>query len=282
MSVIERLKQTLGVRSVNLSALHGGCIAQVHRADMPDGSTVVVKSAGTDGTLHIEGWMLQYLARHSRLPVPSVLHSEPSLLVMEFIEGQSRFSAAAEAHAAELLADLHGVSAQSFGLERDTLIGPLHQPNTLCKSWIEFFREHRLLYMAKLAAESGHLPSRTHDRIRRLASRLGGFLHEPEHPSLLHGDVWTTNVLAVGDHITGFIDPAIYYGHPEIELAFSTLFGTFGRAFFERYQQLRPIRPGFFELRRDLYNLYPLLVHVRLFGGGYAAQVESTLSRVGV
>ncbi len=81
--------------------------------------------------------------------------------------------------------------------------------------------------------------------------------------------------------IAGFVDPAIYFGHPEIELAFSTLFGTFGEPFFRRYAELRPLRPGFLEHRRDLYNLYPLLVHVRLFGGSYVNSVDGTLKRLG-
>lgn len=225
--------------------------------------------------------MLGYLAERSRLPVPRVIHAEPALLIMEFIKGESRFDEAAQRHAAELLADLHSVSAPAFGLERDTLIGPLDQPNTPAASWVEFFRERRLLYMAGLATAAGRLPTRTSDRVRRLADRLDALIDEPGLPSLIHGDVWITNVLARGGRITGFIDPAIYYGHSEIELAFTTLFGTFGPAFFDRYAEIRPIRPGFFERRRDLYNLYPLLVHARLFGAGYAEQVAGVLGRLG-
>ena len=93
--------------------------------------------------------------------------------------------------------------------------------------------------------------------------------------------MWGGNVLVKGGRIAGFVDPAIYYADPEIELAFSTLFSTFGDAFFARYAELRPLRPGFFEERCDIYNLYPLLVHVRLFGGGYVGSVSGTLSRFG-
>jgi fructosamine-3-kinase len=118
-------------------------------------------------------------------------------------------------------------------------------------------------------------------RIERLCARLDEWLSEPERPSLLHGDVWTTNILADGDRITAFLDPAIYFGHPEIELAFTRLFGTFGRAFYDHYRQIRPIAPGFFEERCDFYNLYPLLVHVRLFGGSYVASVQHTLEQYG-
>ena len=118
-------------------------------------------------------------------------------------------------------------------------------------------------------------------RIERFAGDLHQFIDEPEHPSLLHGDVWTTNVLATGGKISGFIDPAVYYGHPEIELAFTTLFSTFGQAFFDAYHALRPIPDGFFETRRDVYNLYPLLVHARLFGSSYLNSVEGTIARLG-
>ena len=91
--------------------------------------------------------------------------------------------------------------------------------------------------------------------------------------------LWTTNILAQDGRITGFLDPAIYYAHPEIELAFSTLFGTFGQPFFTWYRQLWHMVPGFFEERRDIYNLYPLLVHVRLFGGGYVGAVDQILKK---
>ncbi|MEL6151410.1 MAG: fructosamine kinase family protein, partial [Chloroflexota bacterium] len=128
----------------------------------------------------------------------------------------------------------------------------------------------------------GALPGDVRKQIDRLAARLDEFIVEPEAPSLVHGDMWTTNVLAQNGRITGFIDPAIYYGHAEIELAYSTLFGTFGEAFFRRYTEIRPLADGFFEVRRDLYNLYPLLVHVRLFGGGYLSSVKRILSKLGV
>jgi fructosamine-3-kinase len=137
--------------------------------------------------------------------------------------------------------------------------------------------------MAGLARAAGSLPMAMLQRLERLAARLDTLLEEPPYPSLLHGDLWTGNVLVGrGGRIAGFVDPAIYFGHPEIELAFGTLFGTFGAPFFRRYAEQRPLTPGFFELRRDLYNLYPLLVHVCLFGAGYLGGIERTLGRLGL
>ena len=170
---------------------------------------------------------------------------------------------------------------EAFGLERDTLIGGLPQPNPRTESWLVFFRDRRLQYMAREAHRAGRLPAAVLGRVESLAGRLDEWIDEPPHPALIHGDMWTGNVLCHGGRISGFVDPAIYYADPEIELAFSTLFGTFGDSFFGRYNELSPLRPGFFGERKDLYNLYPLLVHVRLFGGSYVGGVERILSRFG-
>jgi len=268
--------------------LGGGCVGEVYRVTLADGGTVVAKvdaSQPKAGEAHaglaIEGFMLRHLRAHSALPVPAVLHSAPGLLVMEDMPGESKFEARAERHAAELLAALHGVQAPRCGLDAPTLIGGLHQPNPWTSGWVPFFVEQRLLHMARAGHGEGAVPASFLARIERLAARLPELIDEPDHPSLLHGDVWTTNVLATGGRITAFLDPAVYHGHPEVELAFITLFNTFGRAFFDAYAALRPIRASFFEERRDLYNLYPLLVHVRLFGAGYLGGIDQTLSRHG-
>jgi fructosamine-3-kinase len=276
------IEQALGGEIEDIAPLSGGCIGQVYRARLADGRVVVVKYDDAPGAqLDVEGFMLRYLAERSRLPVPAVLHAQPGLLIMEFLPGGSQFNDDAQRHAAELLAALHDVSADTFGLERDTLIGGLPQPNPQMASWLDFFREARLLHMGREGVRARRLPQALFARLAAFAEHVDEWLPEPERPSLIHGDVWTTNVLAQGGRITGFVDPAIYYAHPEIELAFTTLFGTFSRPFFERYQELRPIQPGFFEERRDIYNLYPLLVHVRLFGGSYVSSVERTLRRFG-
>ncbi|MEM6528706.1 MAG: fructosamine kinase family protein [Chloroflexota bacterium] len=283
MNLQSSIEQITGKRPKTVSRLHGGMVGEVYAITLPDGEKLVAKvDPGGKAMLEREGYMLRYLREHSNLPVPDVVHSDEHLLLMTFIDGNSSFGAAAQEHAAELLADLHNHTAPQFGLERDTLIGPIHQPNNRMDTWTDFFREKRLLYMADVMLGRGALPGNVRKQIERLAERLDEFIVEPDAPSLVHGDMWTTNVLAQNGRITGFIDPAIYYGHAEIELAYSTLFGTFGEAFFRRYTEIRPLADGFFEVRRDLYNLYPLLVHVRLFGGGYLSSVKRILTKLGV
>jgi fructosamine-3-kinase len=273
----------LGKRLRSARPMGGGCIGEVYRVELEDGTALVAK-VDREGASHLEreAYMLRYLREKSELPVPEVYHGSQTLLLMEFVEGSSRFSEGAERHAAELLSALHGITADSYGHERDTLTGSLNQPNPPTGSWIEFFRVHRLLYVANVAHEAGRLPSEDLTRLERLAGKLGDYLEEPEQPSLIHGDVWSANVLAKGARITAFLDPAIYHADPEIELAFISLFDSFGKPFLERYAEIRPIRPGFFEVRRDLYNLYPLLVHVYFFGGGYLTSVQDILSRFGL
>ena len=263
-------------------SLHGGDIGQVYLTYFKKGSPLVVKvHNGLDPNLDIEGFMLNYLSENSPLSVPHVLFSSPRLLLMSYLPGTSRFSPDAQRHAAELLAELHDLTAPAYGFERPTLIGGLHQPNPWYESWIAFFAEQRLVYMAGQGVEAGRLPVTLAKRVEKFAGNLARWLEEPSQPSLIHGDVWTTNVLAQNNRISGFLDPAVYYASPEIELAFITLFNTFGDPFFKRYQEIRPMLPGFFTERRDIYNLYPLLVHVRLFGGDYVSGIERILNRFG-
>jgi len=286
-SLAQAIADLTGERPDRIAALSGGCVGDVFTAEMPSGRDLVAKVGDGPGSgLELEGRMLGYLARHSDLPVPGVVAASDELLLMEKLDAGGSLNRDAQRHAGELVARLHAITADpgeqgGFGFAYDTVIGGLHQPNPLTSSWRAFFAEQRLIHMGREAERAGRLPTRLMARIERFAGAVERWIDEPERPSLVHGDMWSGNVLAAGGRITGFIDPAIYFADPEIELAFTQLFSTFGDAFFDSYRELRPIKPGFFEERRDIYNLYPLLVHVRLFGGSYVASVERTLARFG-
>jgi fructosamine-3-kinase len=276
----ERIERALGATVVETAELDGGMIGTVYRVELGS-ETVVAKTS--DHSLTTEGRMLRYLRAESDLPVPEVYHSGDDLLVLEHVAGESTITPAVERNAAGHLASLHAIDGPGFGFPFDTLTGPVRQPNPWTDSWVEFYREHRVRTLLALARDDGGLPDSLGTRLERASADFEGLLDEPDHPALLHGDVWRTNLLADGERITAFLDPACYYGHPEVELAYADWTETFGDAFFERYRIERGIDldDGFWDRRRYVYRLYPLLVHVHLFGGEYRDELAETLDLLG-
>lgn len=280
-----RVEAALGAAVAQRRTLQGGSTVTVEKMVLSDGHPVVVKHGRgrLDDHLAIERSMLDDLAADGVVPVPAVLFGEDDLLIMAFVEGgASARTASVEDHAADIVATLHDRPQPHFGYHRDTVIGQLPQPNPPTDSWIVFYRDHRLLHMAETGQREGTVSASLCRRIEALAGRLDRYLTEPAHPSLLHGDIWTGNVIARNGRIAALIDPAVYWGHPEIELAFITMFNTFGPRFFDRYRERCCLDPEFFDIRRDLYLIYPLLVHVRYWDRSYAAPIDDTLRRLGL
>jgi len=271
------LKQ--GIRAWH--ALAGGMISQVLRVELENGESLVAKVGDGGHDLTIEAYMLRYLRERTALPAPDLLHAEPSLLLMEYVPGRIEWEGDALRHLGELLAGCHQITSATYGLERDTLNGPLRQPNPQMESWIAFFREQRLRYMIGVARETGHLPADLEIRLLRIAERVEGFLIEPARPALIHGDMWRTNVIVRDGRVAGILDPALYYAHNEIELAYMTLFSGTGQEFFDAYGSYIPIEKDFYSTRRHIYNLYPLLAHLTIFGEKYLEPINATLRRFG-
>jgi len=279
--IIKTIEDITGHTIRKKKSLVGGCISDVYKISLSNGEAVVAKVGDKGSGLALEGMMLEYLLQNTKLPVPDVLCSNDNLLLMTWVPSSGELDRSAQIHAADLLASLHQISDRYYGFYCDTVIGGLNQANPKSESWLEFFAQHRIIDMARQGLEAGLLPTGLMGRLEKFSCNLDKWLKEPDQPSLIHGDMWGGNVLVDVGRISGFVDPAIYFADPEIELAFTTLFSTFGDAFFSRYREHREIQPGFFEERRDLYNLYPLLVHVRLFGGSYVESVDSILRKVG-
>lgn len=263
--------------------LDGGEVGTVHRVTLADGRTVVAKTGDTP--LDVEAQMLDWLDERG-LPVPERHYRSDDLLVLAYVEGDGDLTPAAERDVARHLAALHeerptGTDG-AFGFPFDTLDGPYRQPNPWTDSWVEFYRDHRLLYAAEAARSEGLLSADLSERLDSLAADLDSWLPERPAPSLVHGDVWANNVVVRDGRVRAFLDPACYFGHAEVELAYADFAGSFGDPFFETYREERGIDPGFSEGRRELYQLYPLLVHLRYFEDkNYAADVERALGTVG-
>ena len=193
---------------------------------------------------------------------------------MEYIEPGARSDSAFE-HLGRGLAALHLLVQPTFGWHRDNFIGLLHQSNRRHASWADFFAEERIEPQLRLAFDAGRLETSLARHWERLRQRLPSIFPETA-PALVHGDLWSGNVLFDTAGRGVLIDPAVAAGHPEMDLAFTRMFGGFPDAFYRAYAEVLPLQPGF-EARVSVYNFYPLLVHVNLFGGGYVASARNFL-----
>lgn len=273
----------LRVRAVPASLGSGDGFAACQRWETDSGPAFVkVAPVAREPAFEAEAEALRELAAARAVRVPAVLglgtSGSQSFLALEWIE----FGAArpgTESLLGEQLAQLHRVTAARFGWHRDNTIGATPQRNDWCADWTQFFARHRLGFQLDLAERSGH-GGRWTEQGRRLCERLDVYFagYTPQ-PSLLHGDLWGGNWAADTSGAPVIFDPATYYGDREADLAMTHLFGGFGREFYAAYAAAWPLDHGA-GARRDLYNLYHVLNHLNLFGGGYRGQAERLIERL--
>lgn len=259
--------------------LAGGDISRVERVELDDGRVAVLKTqrAAPKGFFAAEAHGLNWLRETATLRIPEVLEIGESHLLMEWLP-----SAAPRADYAEQLgrglAELHRPAQSPAGLDRDNYVGSLEQGNRTSQHWLEFYCERRLRPLVDRAVWRGLAPESWRARFNRLFDVLVNWV--PDEPmSCLHGDLWSGNVLVGPQGEPCLIDPAVYVGNREVDLAMMRLFGGFSPRVFSAYEETFPLSPGAPE-RVPLYQLYPLLVHVHLFGSGYVSGVERALDRL--
>ncbi|MBP6732597.1 MAG: fructosamine kinase family protein [Chitinophagales bacterium] len=263
-------------------SLSGGCINDCYRLNTTTGYFFIkINSASAyPGMFQAEADALKLLKQTNTVSVPEVLETGTcgnlAYLLLEYIEpGIADLHTPAEM--GRQLALLHKQTADSFGLHYDNYIGSLPQRNTQLGSWAEFFVEMRLRPQTELALAKGLLGKADVEDFESLYDKLDS-IFPTEKPALLHGDLWSGNYLVGSAGKPWFIDPAIYYGHREMDLAMTKLFGGFSSDFYNAYNETYPLQ-AWWLTRVDLCNLYPLLVHVNLFGGSYVGQLKDCLNK---
>jgi fructosamine-3-kinase len=270
---------------VDVQAVGGGCISHASCIITSTDRFFLKWSHGEAGlTFRAEAEGLEALrAPDTRLLIPRVLSarnadsSEPGFILMQWIETGSR----SPTYWPELglgLAELHRSIGPAYGFRSDNFIGRIEQVNRESENWVDFFRTCRLEYQARLAQQLGRWRAEWDVSFERLCNRLGTLLPEDPGASLVHGDLWSGNAVPGAGGEPALIDPAVYYGHREVDLAMSELFGGFPKSFYDAYDDAWPVEEGYSE-RRDVYNLYHLINHLNHFGSGYAGQVTSILFR---
>ncbi|MBV6638638.1 MAG: fructosamine kinase family protein [Mameliella sp.] len=260
-----RIAKALGATISDARPLQGGDLSQVFRVDLADGRRVAVKLGALVGA---EARMLAAM-QASGAAVPKVIWSGDGLLCLEWLD-ETQPSPDGWQALGETLARLHAVRGPRYGWDADYAFGRVRIANAPCDSWPDFWADRRLMPFVP------GLPAPLARRIEALALRLPEHLPASPAPALLHGDLWTGNALFAGDQAY-LIDPACYHGHDEVDLAMLELFGQPDAGFWAGYHACDPGR----EARRPVYQLWPALVHLSLFGAGYRGLVEGLLDQLG-
>ena len=261
-------------------SIEGGCINQAVKLTTTKGKYFLKWNKDQADMFEKESLGLKLLTKTAKVNIPEIYQSGElqgnGYLLMGYIE-PGKMDGVFWEQLGDGLAELHKVSYDQFGLDHDNYIGRLYQENTFHADWVDFFINCRLTPQIKLARNEGLISPATVMKFDALYLQLNNLI-PTENPALLHGDLWSGNVHCDEEKRPYLIDPAVYYGHRESEMAFTQLFGGFDESFYSSYENAYPMIPGF-DLRVDLFNLYPLLIHLNLFGSSYLSSIVNTLKR---
>jgi len=279
----EKLSKLLDSDILSIDYFSKGQIGDIYKVLTPDISYILKTSKPSD-KLQIEANMLKDINKYD-IAVPKVYDVTESHLLMEYIDETKQDKCVDEIAAAKVLSNLHTVTNESrmYGYYYDTTIGPFDQKNEQTQyNWTLFLGQMRIIPMAKICYDKGHLTKDIIDRLEGLCRDMYKRIDTSTiRPSLLHGDLWSGNILFNKSGAT-VIDPAISYGDQEMDLAFILMFDTFGYTFFNNYSEVHPLSDDFYDVKVPLYQIYPTLVHVALYGSSYMNSLENLLKRLKV
>ncbi len=265
-----------------VSIVGGGSINDARRLETSEGTYFAKINSAEEfpGMFDAEATGLNFLREHCKfripLPVATGITEEIQWILMENINSTNRKADFWEEFGRKL-AEMHRQSTDYFGFESNNYLGSLVQKNDKRDTWESFFAEMRIEPQLEMAKINGHCTSEFVRLFEKMLGRIDRYF--PKEPSAaLHGDLWTGNFMTDSKGEAVIFDPAVYYGHREMDLGMSKLFGGFDKRFYEAYNEVYPLEPGW-EDRLHIANLYPLLAHVNLFGGSYTSQVTQILRK---
>ena len=280
LSVLNEIEILLKDKIISSANQGGGCIANSIVIETQKGAKYFLKSYGKKKSIHLkEANGLKELSKSEEIRVPEVIAVNENYLLLEYLSTGKRKSSFSLEFGRQL-ARMHRTTSNKYGFYEDNFIGSNVQKNVPQKSnWVEFYWENRLLYQFKLAEKKGYVNVQLLKDFNKLESRINSIVDGSEEPpTLLHGDLWGGNYMVDENGNPVIIDPAVYYGHREADIAMSKLFGGFDTDFYSAYNEEFTLKADW-EYRIDFYNLYHVLNHLNLFGRSYLSQVVSIIRK---
>jgi fructosamine-3-kinase len=281
MNIWLKIETELKTKIISKSVVHGGSINQAYSIKTANNKQYFCKinySAPEDFfTREIEGLINLSQIKTWKVPKPicKITYQQTQALIMEFVP---RFNETVQfwENAGISLASLHKITYSKFGWHTDNYIGSLLQKNSFSETWEDFYISNRIMPLLKIAFDKRIISLEETKKFNLLFKRVNN-LFPKEKPTLIHGDLWKGNIMATKNNMPSSYDPAIYYGHREADLAMTHLFGSFPDTFYRAYNSIYPLEDEFTN-RINYFNLYPLLVHVILFGKSYWYDIDKILN----
>lgn len=280
LAALRDLGDTSRIREIE--AVSGGSINQVTYVET-DKSKYIVKAHTSMPSNFFTQEALGLSALSCCVRVPKVYSYQfnkdtgEASLWLEWIPSGER-SVEAEEGLGQKLAQLHQSTHTAYGFVEDNYLGIFHQPNTWSDDWVSFFRDHRLQVQKEIGVEKGYIRLKRLNKLEKLLDRLDNFLPSNPTSSLLHGDMWSGNSFVSTEGEPVFIDPSVSYGHSEVDIAMTELFGGFSPRFYQAYEGINPLDKEYSD-RKEIYQLYYLLVYLNYYGEVYGNQIDTVLEK---
>lgn len=273
----DKLEEILNGKIISKNYAGGGCIADAQIVTTENGTKYFVKQYSNPKVNKTEANGLKEIGNSKTIRVPKIIFVNDEFLILEFIEQKSKTKNFSQMFGIQF-ARMHKNNSDKFGFYEDNYCGSTQQKNTpQCENWIEFYFENRLLFQFNLAEKKGYANSEFRNEFTKIESKINQILDGSENvPALLHGDLWSGNYISDENGNPCLIDPAVYYGNREADLAMTKLFGGFDHDFYFAYNEEFPLAENW-KYRENIYKLYHVFNHLNLFGMGYFSQAISLM-----